>query len=83
MTEQDGAGRSRTEKEILVSNIGYMRFSFEKIILEDMLDSDSFSQFGGKKVIGAEHMLVCMVDRIFKLLETREGRAAVISSQYD
>ena len=52
-------------------------------ILEDMLDSDSFSQFGGKKVIGAEHMLVCMVDRIFKLLETREGRAAVISSQYD
>ena len=48
-----------------------------------MLDSDSFSQFGGKKVIGAEHMLVCMVDRIFKLLETREGRAAVISSQYD
>ena len=55
----------------------------KKWILEDMLDSDSFSQFGGKTVIGAEHMLVCMVDRIFKLLETREGRAAVISSQYD
>ena len=66
-----------------MSSIGYVRFSFEKFILEDMLDSDSFSQFGGKKVIGAEHMLVCTVDRIFKILETREGRATVISSQYD
>ena len=43
-----------------------------------MLDSDSFSQFGGKK-----GMLDWMVDRIFKLLETRERRAAVITSQYD
>ena len=28
-------------------------------------------------------MIVCMMDRILKLLETTEGRAAVISSQYD
>ena len=28
-------------------------------------------------------MLVCMVDRILKLLDTTEGRALVISSQYD
>ena len=28
-------------------------------------------------------MIVCMVDRILKLLETTEGRAAVVSSQYD
>ena len=52
-------------------------------ILEDLAKSESFSQFGGKSGIGAEHMLVCMVDRILKLLETTEGRAVVISSQYD
>ena len=28
-------------------------------------------------------MIVCMVDRILKLLDTSEGRKAVISSQYD
>ena len=47
------------------------------------MENESFSQFGGKKGIGAEHMIVCMVDRILKLLETTEGRAAVLSSQYD
>ena len=52
-------------------------------ILEDISENESFSQFGGKKGVGAEHMLVCLVDRILKLLETKEGRAAVISSQYD
>ena len=52
-------------------------------ILEDLAKSESFSQFGGKSGVGAEHMLVCMVDRILKLLDTPEGRVAVISSQYD
>ena len=28
-------------------------------------------------------MLVCMVDRILKLLDTQEGKTAVLSSQYD
>ena len=55
----------------------------KKWILDDISKSESFSQFGGKKGIGAEHMLVCMVDRILKLLDTREGRALVISSQND
>ena len=55
----------------------------KKWILEDISENLSFSQFGGKKGIGAEHMIVCMVDRILKLLDTTEGRAAVISSQYD
>ena len=52
-------------------------------ILEDVSKHESFSQFGGKSGVGAEHMVVCMVDRILKLLDTRKGRAAVISSQYD
>ena len=52
-------------------------------ILEDNSRHESFSQFGGKSGVGAEYMVVCMVDRILKLLDTTEGRAAVISSQYD
>ena len=52
-------------------------------ILEDISENESFSQFGGKRGVGAEHMLVCMVDRILKLLDTPEGHALVISTQYD
>jgi hypothetical protein len=55
----------------------------KKWILDDISENESFRQFGGKKGIGAEHMLVCMVDRILKLLDTAEGRALVIRSQYD
>ena len=55
----------------------------KKWILEDLSESESISQFGGKKGIGVEHMIVCMVDRILKLLDTQEGKAAVLSSQYD
>ena len=52
-------------------------------ILEDISEQESFSQFGGKKGIGTEHLLVCMIDRILKMLDTREGRALVTRSQYD
>ena len=52
-------------------------------ILEDISENECFSQFGGKKGIGAEHMIVCMVDRILKLLDTTEGKAVVIGSRYD
>ena len=52
-------------------------------ILEDIMKNESFSQFGGKKGIGTEHMIVCMVDRILKLLDTPEGKALVTSSHYD
>lgn len=55
----------------------------KKWILEDFSERESFSQFGGTKGIGVEHMIVCMVDRILKLLETLEGKAAVLSSQYN
>ena len=51
-------------------------------ILEDISRNDSFSQFGGKKGIGAEHITICMVDRILKMLDTPDGKAVVISSQY-
>ena len=52
-------------------------------VLEDISRHENFSQYGGKSGVGAEHMLVCMVDRILKLLDTTKGHAAVISSQYD
>ena len=52
-------------------------------ILEDISEHESYSHYEGKSGIGAEHMLVCMVDRILNMLETTKGHAAVISSQYD
>ena len=52
-------------------------------ILEDISKNDSFNKFWGEKGIGAEHMIVFMVDRILKLLDTPEGKALVISSHYD
>ena len=52
------------------------------MILEDFSEGESFSQFWGKYGVGAEHMQVCMVDRILKMLKTTEGCAAVIISQY-
>ena len=51
--------------------------------MEDLSDNENFSQFGGKSGVGAEHMVVFMVDRILKLLDTTKGRVAVISSQCD
>ena len=73
-----------TRKIACLSDFCKIYESFLKTwILEDISHNESFSQFGGKKGVGAEHMIVCMVDRILKLLDTPEGRALVISSQYD
>ena len=52
-------------------------------ILEDISKNESFRKFWGEKGIGAEHMIVFMVDRILKLLDTPEGKALVLSSHYD
>ena len=73
-----------TRKITCLSDYGKIFEGFLKTwILEDISQNESFSQFGGKKGIGSEHMLVCMIDRILKLLETPEGRGLVIRSQYD
>ena len=73
-----------TRKITCLSDYCKLYESFLKTwILEDISENKSFSQFGGKKGVGAEHMLVCMVDRILKLLDTPEGHALVISTQYD
>ena len=52
-------------------------------ILSDISENLDIGQFGGLKGSGAEHMLVCMVDRILKLLESRKKGTAVIASMVD
>ena len=48
-------------------------------IIDDISGNIDVGQFGGMKGSGKEHMLVCMVDRILKLLESRETGTAVIA----
>ena len=52
-------------------------------ILEDISKKLEISQFGGKKRIGPEHMVVAMVDRILKLLDNNSTRASVIKTGVD
>ena len=57
-------------------------------ILKDMILEDSErnfdqSQYGGRKGVGTEHMVVCYVDRILKLLDSTRQKSAVISSATD
>ena len=52
-------------------------------IVDDVSGNIDPGQFGGLKGSGTEHMLVCMVDRILKLLESRETGTAVIASMVD
>ena len=39
--------------------------------------------FGGQSGIGTEHMIVCLIDRIQKLLDRRPDRSAVIMTLLD
>ena len=49
-------------------------------ILEYVSCNLDIGQFGGQPGIGTEHMLVCFVDRILKLLDTHQDKSAVIAS---
>ena len=53
--------------------------------MEDIYESKKLDlgQFGGQKGSGTEHMLVCLVDRVLRLLESRETGTAVIMSMID
>ena len=46
-------------------------------ILEDIADNMNLSQYGGKKGVGTEHMIVNLVDRILKLLDGPESTAVI------
>ena len=52
-------------------------------IMEDIADKIDIGQYGGQPGIGTEHMIVCMVDRILKLLDEHRDRSAVIMTSLD
>ena len=52
-------------------------------ILEDVGKKLDLSQFGGKKGLGSEHMVVAMVDRVLKLLDNNTTRSAVLKVGVD
>ena len=47
-------------------------------IMEDVSDNLDIGQFGGQEGTGTEHLIVCLVDRVLKLLDSNIDRAAVI-----
>ena len=51
-------------------------------VMEDISESLDIGQFGGQSGTGTEHMLVCMVDRILRLLESVPS-AVVIAAMVD
>ena len=52
-------------------------------IMEDIAQKIDIGQFGGQSGIGTEHLLVCLVDRILKLLDENTDRSAVIMTCLD
>ena len=52
-------------------------------ILEDIKFKIDPSQFGGRKGSGTEHLIVCFVDRVLKLLDSTILKSAVISASCD
>ena len=52
-------------------------------IVEDIYDKLDIGQFGGRKGTGTEHMIVCILDRILKLLDKHSDKSAVIAASLD
>ena len=51
--------------------------------MEDVSQNIDIGQFGGQPGIGTEHMIVCMLDRILKLLDRNTERSAGIMTSLD
>ena len=62
--------------------VNYLRGSL-KSILEDIGEKLDIGQYGGKKGIGTEHMIVCLLDRVLKLLDENPDRSAVVATCLD
>jgi hypothetical protein len=52
-------------------------------IMKDVSDNFDIGQFGGQPGIGTEHLIVCLMDRILKLLDRHPDRSAVIMTCLD
>ena len=82
-----GSHQPKTMKEVrkIASTSDYSKV-FEvflrKWILEDIDDQIHINQFAGRKGTGTEHLMVMMMDRILKLLDT-PGASAIIMSAID
>ena len=51
--------------------------------MEDIVDNIDVGQFGGQSGMGTEHMLVCFIDRILKLLDAHPDKSVVIAALLD
>ena len=52
-------------------------------LMEDVAQKIDIGQYGGQPGIGTEHMIVCMLDRILKLLDRNSDKSAVIMTGLD
>ena len=52
-------------------------------IMEDIFDKIDIGQFGGQPGMGTEHMIVCFLDRILKLLDMFPDKSVVIATSLD
>ena len=53
------------------------------ILIEDIYPNFDVKQYGGKKGMGTEHMVVALMDRVQKLLENNNMRSAVLMASAD
>ena len=58
-------------------------FFIKQWIIEDVYPNLDDCQFGDQAGTGTEHLLVRFVDRVLQLLDSREGKQAVISASID
>ena len=52
-------------------------------IVEDIYNNLDIGQYGGRTGTGTEHMIVCLLDRILKLLDQHPDKSAVIAASLD
>ena len=68
-------------KVACTSNFNKILESFTKDrILEDISGKIDLSQYGGKKGVGPEQMIVALMDRILSLLDQNTTRSAVMKT---
>ena len=75
---------SQLRKISCTSDYAKLFESFLKdFILEDCQENLPKHQFGGRKGVGTEHLIVSFIDRVLKMLESCRGKTAVIAASVD
>ena len=71
-------------KIVCLSDYNKVAESFLKdYIMEDIGNKIDLSQYGGRKGVGTEHMIVALVDRVLALLDAHPDKSAVILGGVD